>query len=539
MSTDPSHKRAPAISLTRLARAASTVSRVISALGLVVSTALTVAGSHIVPQYAGVVLLVTAPAYAGRLLVQGTDKYCTFGALTEAERRLRRLYLWSIGLLFVWVATGIVFLRWHSAVLEILAVGGLWALATWNACAVVDALPAAKRRRGTAALRDFQWVKKTRRLMAHSGLLKDLEKKLSTVTPETDTSSFFDRLSIVLVGVIVVLLPFASVEAEKHLAQWASPGRAVTSPGRAVAKRDAQSSSKRARGHAGHQGASNGEGSAAKQTGEGQSRGAHPYSVNEPGTSAVVKRVEAEPSFQQQCPGALRSLTGDSEDPVTLEVAESMLQIWEYEGATQAGCPGRARHVAEQAGVWYAVGTCGGSLRTLVVYVPGQGSTIQYQEPARFGLKLAQEGRLMNASSRGEVDGGDFYLFQTPEGTYAMARSRSATGTVTARSTNLWCERFSSTNVKYQRTGPEATRVWRAVNEAFGLTWPVRQGSSTKDQVYMFISSALKHDVANAVCSSLAMCTAWAVEGRLPAVSRADVTLEEMLLLAKQNGTHG
>lgn len=502
----------PAFFLRRIARIASTVTRIFSAVGFLASTALAIVHVHSLPRYLALALLVTAPAYAGRLLVQATERYFKRGRLTQAERRLRRLYVASVGLLGLWIAAGFAFWWWESAFCELLVVLVIWTLATWNACAIAETLPDTDCRGGTEALRGFAWFRRARDVMGHSGLLHDALARLDGVTSTDATSSFFDRLSVVLLAIAVALVPFAGAEGAEYVERMSSHTRRLTA-------------------HVGH--GHRHRRDRHEPPGGGGRPGGGTSTTPGAGTTPTVA-AEPEPSFEEQCPGALRSLTGGTSAVEVVDIAESMLRLWKHEGATQAGCPGRAHPVPHQQGVWYAEGTCGTSLRTLVVYVRGGGATIQYQQAAAFGLQLAREGRLMYASDRGSLDGGDLYLFETPEGRVALSRARSALGRTTTRPTARWCERLSSTNVPYEKTPPEVTRIWRAVEEVFKVSWPVQMSSSRHGEVYRFVSATpTPQVVATAVCTAPDACTAWATEGALPAVSQAPVTVEEMQWIAE------
>jgi hypothetical protein len=494
-------QKPPVISLCRLLKAASATCTVLSVGGLAGSVVLKLTSVPRLPHYLGLVLLATAPVYLARLMVQGIGGYYKRTS-DPGERRLARLYLASIALLLVWLAAGILFWLWGSAFWEVFMTTGLWALVTWNACAIVDALPQTSCDRGTEIFRSFSWVIAARNLMHRSGLLRDQEERLARVTPETDTSSFLNRLSLVLVIVALACVPFATVEAAETLKRWdRSQQRTTTTSTQAIAPK------------------------------RGESRGAQKgrtstHSTNPPPPPPTPER---EPTYDEQCPGG-RTRLGVTPD----EVGRSLLALWKQEGATAAGCPGRARRVSNYPSVWFAVGSCGATIRSLGVYVPGQGSTMQFQEAATYGLSLAERGELENASSRASVGGGDFVLFETPSGTVAMSRSHSATGSVRPTKMLLWCERYSSTNVPYLKTPPPVTDIWHAVVESVGWSWPTSTPSKNGEASYAFYGLGGEQDLlATALCSTPSQCEAWNKLGKEVSARRSErVTLDEMLEFA-------
>jgi hypothetical protein len=508
----PGGERAPTISWKRLGKALSTVGVVLAATSAIASTALKVAGVHNLPQYLALGVLFSSPLYLGRLVVEGFAGYLKLRSQDEHERRLTRLYLASIVLLGLWVAVGLVFWRWHSAFWEIVAIAVLLGLATWNACRIVDVLPKTDCERGTEWLREQDWFIKLRETITKAGLLRKVERSLDNITDPHETSSFFDRLSLVLVIIFVALVPSAGAEAVHEL----KPPETASSRNTAAT---------------------------ATTTTSTRSTSTTPTNTNtRPTTTTTTPRTttttttfppQSEPSYAEQCPNSLSHLTGGSDSDETIAVAESLLALWELEGATEAGCPGRARQVRGHPRIWYAAGSCGTTPRSLGVYVPGQGSTMQYQQAAAFGLELAKGGRLLNASGRGEFDGGDVYVFETPQGTYSLSRPQAGAGEISEKPPNLWCERFKSNNTAYVRTDSNATRAWREVDQKGRFTWPVLRSNEKGDALYDFMSAEEPSvRVARAVCIQEQPCTTWLGEEPLPAAMTAPVTIGELRDLA-------
>jgi hypothetical protein len=505
----PDGERVPTISWKRLGRALSTVGVAPAAITGIASIALKVAGVHNFPQYLALGVLFSSPLYLGRLVVEGFAGYLKLRSQDEHERRLTRLYLASIVLLGLWVAVGLVFWRWHSAFWETVAIAVLLGLATWNACRIVDVLPKTDCKRGTEWLREQEWFIDFRETIAKAGLLRKVEESLDNITNPYETSSFFDRLSLVLVIICIALVPSAGAEVvhKLHPPETKTPKTVTNATTTTIATSTSTTPT-----------------------------------ITTPTTTTTTPRETtpttspppSEPSYAEQCPNSLSRLTGGSDRDEAIAVAESLLALWELEGATDAGCPGRARKVRGHPRIWYAAGNCGTTLRSLGVYVPGQGSTMQYQQGAAFGLKFAEDGRLLNASSRGEFDGGDAYVFESPQGTYGLSRSQTAAGEISEKPTNLWCERFKSNNTPYVRTNPNATRAWREVDQKGGFTWPVLRSNEKGDALYDFMSAEEPSvRVAHALCIQEQPCTTWLGEEPLPAAMTAPVTIGELRDLAK------
>jgi hypothetical protein len=493
--------RPPAISLRRIVKTASTVGAIVSGVDVLASVILVVAGVPELPRYLALLVAVTIPAYLGRLLVQGFGGYYRHATSDKNTQRLTRLFICNVALCLIWTAEAVVFWLWPSAFFQLLTAGSLWALVTWNACAIVDTLPKTNCKRGTEEIRSWGWFIRLRKLIRRSGLLKKVEEQLDNVTSSTDTSSFLNRISLVLIMVVLADIPSVSVE--------------LVAPIKHLGTEAPSTLSANAHHHRGHK----------VKKGSSSGMGSLPHDSQSGGFS--TGEAETEPTYEQQCPGSDSRVKS-----APVNVWRSFIALWKHEGATQAGCPQYARKVPGHPSIWYAIGTCGANVRSLGVYAPGQGATIQLQDAAIFGLELAKEGRLLSASSRATVADGDFYLFQTTNGTYSLSRSQSAKGYIKTNMTTLWCERYTSTNVPYVITPPNVTSIWwNLTADGFGWSWP--SSHTGEGQVYLFRSyKPGEATIATTVCTSADQCTTWTRAGELLSHGTSSVALDELLAYA-------
>lgn len=177
--------------------------------------------------------------------------------------------------------------------------------------------------------------------------------------------------------------------------------------------------------------------------------------------------------------------------------------------------------------IWYVIGTCGAAVRSLGLYVPGEGATLQLQQAAEFGLDLAKEGRLLAGSRRATVDKGDLYVFETPQGSYSLVRSHSSEGPVGRQKAPLQCEEFTSSNVPYVVLNPILTSMWIELMEMHKeWIWPEEGGSSTRKTIVFRDTSG--REIASTACGS-DECTIWTSEGETSKQTSRVVTVDELL----------
>jgi hypothetical protein len=193
-------KRSAPLSLKR-------INGLVSVASLSISLGVKLLGGPALTRFLALVLAVGAFLYTARMLVQLLAGYGGYRNGQDADRKLAGLLLANAVLSVVWIADAVAFWRWPSPAGQLVASLALYPLVLLVACMTVDVLQLTKRPRGTEFLRSFQRVDRVRALARHSAPLRWLEKHVDPITPPTDTSSFVNRLAMVLLVVSLANAP--------------------------------------------------------------------------------------------------------------------------------------------------------------------------------------------------------------------------------------------------------------------------------------------------------------------------------------------
>lgn len=220
-------------------------------------------------------------------------------------------------------------------------------------------------------------------------------------------------------------------------------------------------------------------------------------------------------------------------------------------GAPVAGCPSRRASSVNSSQVWVQRGFCGRELRGLGVAVPDRPPAMLLQQAAKFGDREAKAGRLLGASTRGDVGAGDAYVIDSAipgvgVGSYVLLRGEKTGGPTKDSQGGRFCGPLRDSNVPYTVTPPGLLPLWREVLIAKGTSWPHDGGTHfPKGKGFSFYESAVPRlagkPLATATCLDSSNCTL-TIDGqkRTTTETRADprltTTLTEVRALATGEG---
>jgi hypothetical protein len=204
------------------------INRVASAASFAASLAVRLLGGPGLTRFLALVLGVGALLYAGRLAVHLAAGFAGSRSGSEAERTLARMVLIDAVLCVLWIADAAAFWIWPSPAGQLVLSLILWPLVILVACATVDLAAAANKGRGTEFLRSLKRVKRLRELAKRSGPLRPIENHMEPSTPPGDTSSFINRLAMVLLVVVAANVPIVLAEVAHDLQHYGhKPGPTV------------------------------------------------------------------------------------------------------------------------------------------------------------------------------------------------------------------------------------------------------------------------------------------------------------------------
>lgn len=205
---------------------------------------------------------------------------------------------------------------------------------------------------------------------------------------------------------------------------------------------------------------------AAEQAMESSGEGA-PSVASESGTtvpepsneSAVEGDEEEEETYAELCPKL----------PNPFDIGHGIGALFHYDGAYKAGCGTKARRVPG-TGVWFALGTCHGRVRSLGVAPPDGDAELLYGSGARFAWQAALRGELVSAEVAHPA-GGDVYSVEILTGSYGFARTAPTGGAGSGRPHD--CTDVTSTNRLFAELQPPMLLHWRnLVERRAAWSWP-------------------------------------------------------------------
>jgi hypothetical protein len=227
--------------------------------------------------------------------------------------------------------------------------------------------------------------------------------------------------------------------------------------------------------------------------------------------STAKPRSRAKPPYRtyaQLCP----------QHPDPLAIGHWLGELFEHEGAVQAGCGQPATASPGSPGVWVASGLCEGSLRSVAIDAPAHPPTLLYGTPARFAMHQALAGELLYVEAA-KIAGGDVDLVVTQAGTYAYARPTPDLSP--PRSSARRCSEVGGVPRPFTRLTPAASNVWLSAISRLGWLWPL--ADAAEGQGYAFLAGETV--LAQTSCESEEACKL-SIEGEsLPITGPTDLTI--------------
>ncbi len=234
-------------------------------------------------------------------------------------------------------------------------------------------------------------------------------------------------------------------------------------------------------------------------------------SHHERGGPAVRPRSRAKAPYRtyaQLCP----------QHPDPLAIGHWLGELFEHEGAIQAGCGQPATASPGSPGVWVASGLCEGSLRSVAIDAPAHPPTLLYGTPARFAMHQALAGELLYVEAT-KIAGGDIDLVVTQAGTYAYARPTPDLSP--PRSSARRCSEVGGVPRPFTRLTPAASNVWLSAISRLGWLWPLADAAEGKGYAFLAGETVL----AQTSCESEEACKL-SIEGEsLPITGPTDLTI--------------
>jgi hypothetical protein len=126
------------------------------------------------------------------------------------------------------------------------------------------------------------------------------------------------------------------------------------------------------------------------------------------------------------------------------------------------------------------------------------------QQAARYALNLAEEGKLLGASQRQPVGGGDMYVIQADDGPRLLIRAATAGGGASglASASDGTCAAPSGGNARYVELPPGAVDVLMQFMRAEGWAWP----EPTADGFVLRAPGSTQRTLPTITCSDDAHC---------------------------------
>jgi hypothetical protein len=236
----------------------------------------------------------------------------------------------------------------------------------------------------------------------------------------------------------------------------------------------------------------------------------------ERGGPAPKPRSRAKASYRtyaQLCP----------QHPDPLAIGHWLGELFEHEGAVQAGCGQPATASPGSPGVWVASGLCENSLRSVAIDAPAHPPTLLYGTPARFAMRQALAGALLYVEAA-KIAGGDVDLVVTQAGTYVYARPTPDLSP--PRSSARRCSEVGGVPRPFTRLTPAASDAWLSAISRLGWLWPL--ADSAQGQGYAFLAADRDTVLAQSRCESEEACQL-SIDGEsLPVTGLTDLTLADL-----------
>lgn len=183
--------------------------------------------------------------------------------------------------------------------------------------------------------------------------------------------------------------------------------------------------------------------------------------------------VSEAPDYADLCPAL----------PDPLEISHGLGPLFRRDGAVEAGCGGPAENVAGNGDVWFSLGMCEGTLRSLAVSATATGGepVLLYGEPAQFAWEAARTGELRSAEVA-KPGSGDLDIVTTVDGSYVFARSSPS---LRARSKKAKeCAEIDEVARPFVMLPPPLAGLWFQDVIESGWTWPLSKADEPEKFVF-------------------------------------------------------
>lgn len=181
------------------------------------------------------------------------------------------------------------------------------------------------------------------------------------------------------------------------------------------------------------------------------------------------------------------------------EIGHGLGELFEQDGAVEAGCGGPAEEVGDTGEVFISLGMCKTELRSLAVSGEGHDPVLLYGEPAEFAWRAARAEGLRYAEVA-KPGSGDLAIVTTDQGSHVFARS---TPSVQPRSDKARrCDEINEMARPYVHLPPPMAELWSQYTFESGWTWPHYSGEENR---FTFVFDGLE-EVASGGCESEADC---------------------------------
>jgi hypothetical protein len=218
-------------------------------------------------------------------------------------------------------------------------------------------------------------------------------------------------------------------------------------------------------------------------------------------------------SYEQLCPRL----------PDPLDVGHRLGELFQHDGAVQAGCAGQARQVADEVPVWVSEGWCEDELRSLAVSFPG-GAALLYGQAARFARARADDGTLRFAE-RAPLGGGEVAIIGTIGGTHVLVRVTPSMRPGSSRARR--CEDVDEVARPFAVLRPALAGLWLQYVRVHGWTWPLPDPDRGPTAV-AFLDPASDHVVAHGSCSEDGTCRLSDVDGETTWSGFASISIADL-----------
>jgi hypothetical protein len=449
-------------------------------VGAVLAVGLWLASASELAHLLAFVILVLWLLFALRLVLYFVRGWLSAWRHDESPvQQLAHRVVIEVVLCLVWLGVAVASWLWPSSLRETIALVILVPTVLLRASATAKAAKVAGLKRNTDLVRESDRAKRLYELAIGVAPMRWVCRNLPLITPPGDTSAYVNWIAVILVVVAAMNVPAAIKDVSKRLS---SPQVSMR--------------------HKHHHRAQPPPAAGGSSSYSSQSSG-----ESQPG------RI-SDPPYGQQCAGDVAPGDVASGKRATEPAGRELYSLWlgseirDGLGATEAGCAQPAHRVPKHNQVWYAIGVCSATLRSLGVYAPGQPPAILLQQPAELAAQLAEEGRLLDASRRLEPGTGDLYVIGSTGGDIVEVRSQSATGPTASKQGTRPCEQFLSGNTEYTTVPTTLIALWlRLDNTAW--TWPELvspKGDPEQDFVFRRDEPS-RQEVATASCTAEGKCT--------------------------------